>query len=312
VTATDAGPNTRTNVAPPRAESLRRAILDWGEISRRDLPWRQTRDPWAILVSEIMLAQTQVGRVIPKWHAFLDRWPTPSACADAPIAAVIGAWSGLGYNRRAVFLHRAAVAIASRHRGVVPADRSALEALPGVGAYTARAVLVFAFEQPAGVVETNTARVLARAVAGSRLTRSAVQDLADRMVPPDAAWAWNQALLDLGATVCSARRPSCGVCPLGRQRGDLCAWDREGGPDPAAGSAGTSRPQSTFAGSDREGRGRLLAHLAAGAGGAPLMPGAIAAVAGWPDQPARAARAVQTLVEDGLVVVGPDGALGLP
>jgi A/G-specific adenine glycosylase len=265
-------------------------------------------------VSEIMLAQTQVGRVIPKWQAFLDRWPTPAACAGAPIAAVIGVWSGLGYNRRAVFLHRAAIAIVHRHQGVVPADRTALEALPGVGAYTARAVLVFAFEQPAGVVETNTARVLARAVAGSRLNRSAVQDLADRMVPPDAAWAWawNQALLDLGATVCSARRPSCATCPLGRHRSGLCAWERDGGPDPAAGSAGTSRPQSTFAGSDREGRGRLLAHLAADGCGAPLAPDAIGAVAGWPDQPARVARAVQTLVEDGLVVVGPDGAVGLP
>ena len=309
---TAAGLNHRINVARPWAESLRRAILDWGETSRRDLPWRQTRDPWAILVSEIMLAQTQVGRVIPKWQAFLDRWPTPAACAGAPMAAVIGAWSGLGYNRRAVFLHRAAVVIVHRHQGEVPADRAALEALPGVGAYTARAVLVFAFEQPAGVVETNTARVLARAVAGRRLNRSAVQDLADQMVPPDAAWAWNQALLDLGATVCSARRPACDTCPLGRHRSGLCAWDRDGGPDPADGSAGTSRPQSTFAGSDREGRGRLLAHLAAGAGGAPLTPDAIAGAAGWPDEPARAARTVQTLVEDGLVVVGPDGALGLP
>ncbi len=291
--------------------------MEWGERARRDLPWRHTRDPWAILVSEVMLAQTQVSRVIPRWQEFLARWPTPKACAGAPIAEVIGGWNGLGYNRRAVFLHRAAVAIATRHGGVVPADRAALEALPGVGAYTARAILVFAFGHPVGVVETNTARVLARGVAGSRLTRSAVQDLADRMVPPAAGWAWNQAMLDLGATVCIARRPACGACPLGPRPGrpdrpGLCAWGRHGGSDPAAGSAGTSRPQSTFAGSDRQGRGRLLAHLAGEPGGAPLTPDAFAAVAGWPDQPARVGRAVHTLVEDGLAVLGPDGALSLP
>ena len=139
-------------------------------MARRDLPWRQTRDPWAILVSEVMLAQTQVGRVIPRWQEFMARWPTADACAAAPMAEVIGAWSGLGYNRRAVFLHRAAVAITTRHQGVIPADRAALVALPGVGPYTARAVLAFAFGQPVGMVETNAARVLARAVAGRRLT----------------------------------------------------------------------------------------------------------------------------------------------
>ncbi len=261
-----------------------------------------------------MLAQTQVGRVIPRWHEFLARWPTARACATAPIAEVIGAWSGLGYNRRAVFLHRAAFALATRHQGVVPSDRAALMELPGVGAYTARAVLVFAFGYPEGVVETNTARVLARAVAGARLTASAVQDLADRMVPPEGGWAWNQAMLDLGATVCTARRPGCATCPLGPRPGGpgLCAWARQGGPDPAAGSAGTSRPQSTFAGSDRQGRGRLLAYLADPARDGRLTPDVLAAAAGWPDQPARAARAARALVDDGLAVAGSDGTLCLP
>jgi A/G-specific adenine glycosylase len=311
------------NIAPKQVASLRQAIMEWGERSRRDLPWRHTRDPWAILVSEVMLAQTQVGRVIPRWQEFMARWPTASACAAAPVADVIGAWSGLGYNRRAVLLHRAAVAIATRHQGVVPADRAALLALPGVGAYTARAVLVFAFGQPEGVVETNTARVLARAVAGGTLTGSAAQHLADSMVPPNQSWAWNQTMLDLGATICTSRRPGCGTCPLGprpnhpdrpnhAQRRPLCAWLRRGGPDPAAGSAGTSRPQSTFAGSDRQGRGRLLAHLADPAGDGRLRPDALAVVAGWPDQPARAARAARSLVEDGLAVIGPDGGLSLP
>ena len=203
-----------------------------------------------------MLAQTQVVRVIPRWEEFMAAWPTAGACADAPIAEVIGAWGGLGYNRRAVFLHRTAVAITTRHRGVVPADRAALVALPGVGPYTARAVLAFAFGHPVGIVETNTARVLARAVAGRRLTGAAVQELADGMVPPGEGWAWNQSMLDLGALVCSTRRPACGTCPLGPASGRraACAWVRQGGADPASGSAGTSRPQSAFVGSDRQGR----------------------------------------------------------
>jgi A/G-specific adenine glycosylase len=283
-------------------------------MARRDLPWRQTRDPWAILVSEIMLAQTQVGRVIPRWQEFMARWPTADACSAAPMAEVIGAWSGLGYNRRAVFLHRAAVAITTRHQGVIPADRAALVALPGVGPYTARAVLAFAFGQPVGIVETNTARVLARAVAGRRLTASAVQELADGLVPPGEGWAWNQSLLDLGAMVCSTRRPACGVCPLGPASGHRapCAWVRRGGADPAAGSAGTSRPQSVFEGSDRQGRARILARLADAAGDGRLTPDAVPAAAGWPQQSERAAVAARSLVADGLAVVGPDGTLRLP
>jgi A/G-specific adenine glycosylase len=315
---------------------LQTALQEWGEVARRDLPWRRTRDPWAILVSEVMLAQTQVARVIPKWEGFLARWPNPARCAAAPVGEVIAAWNGLGYNRRAVFLHGAAVAIATTHQGVVPADRAALMALPGVGAYTARAVQAFAFDHPVGVVDTNAARVLARAVAGRRLDGRAVQELADRMVPAGpsgSGWAWNQAMLDLGAGVCTARRPACHSCPLGPGslgagprpggparsaapagpgRTGLCAWVRLGGPDPAAGSAGTSRPQSAFAGSDRQGRGRLLAHLASGDGTGRLAASAVAAAAGWPDQPARAALAARSLVEDGLAVTEPDGSLRLP
>jgi A/G-specific adenine glycosylase len=204
----------------------------------------------------------------------------------------------------------------SRHSGVIPGNRADLTALPGVGAYTARAVLAFAFDQPVGVVETNSARVLARAMAGRRLTGSAVQALADRMVPTGQAWAWNQAMLDLGATVCTARRPGCGGCPLGpgTARRGQCAWARAGcgGPDPAAGSAGTSRTQSAFAGSDRQGRGRLLARLTDRSGPGEVTATAIAAAAGWPGQPARAARAAQSLIDDGLAVAGPNGTLRLP
>jgi A/G-specific adenine glycosylase len=292
-------------------------VSRWGEAARRDLPWRATRQPWAILVSEFMLAQTQVTRVVPRWDAFLARWPTPTACAQAPLGEVIAAWNGLGYNRRAVFLHRAATAIVDRHEGVVPDDLSALLALSGVGPYTARAVLAFAFEHRVGVVDTNAARVLARAFAGRTLGHREAQAWADAAVPAGAGWAWNQAMLDLGAIRCTARRPACDGCPLGPGSSGppLCRWAAAGGPDPAAGSAGTSRPQSTFSGSDRQGRGRLLATLAAGPAG-PAAGGLSwhqwAAAAGWPDDPARAAAAAAGLVADGLAVVGEDGSLGLP
>ena len=194
----------------------------------RDLPWRATRDPWAVLVSETMLAQTQVARVIPKWEAFLARWPTPLACADAPTAEVIAAWAGLGYYRRARSLHEAAVVIVDRHGGSVPADLGSLMKLPGVGRYTARAVLAFAFEHRAGVVDTNVARVLARAVAGRPLPWAAAQELADRLVASESPWAWNQSVMDLGATLCTSRQPKCDSCPLGagRDAAILCAIGR--------------------------------------------------------------------------------------
>jgi A/G-specific adenine glycosylase len=289
------------------------ALLAWSDTALRDLPWRHTRDPWAVLVSEVMLAQTQVARVVPKWQAFVRRWPDPKACAQAPVAQVIAAWSGLGYNRRAVSLHRAATIITVRHDGCVPDDLAALTSLPGVGPYTGRAVLAFAFERPVGVVDTNAARVLARAATGRPLTLTEAQHEADHLVPPGRAWAWNQAMLDLGATLCRARHPACHRCPLGAgaPASSLCHWARRGGPDPASGSAGATRPQSTFAGSDRQGRGRLLATLTA-PGGRGITPDLLAPAAGWPNDPARAAAAARRLVEDGLAELRPDGSLGLP
>ncbi len=297
-------------------DPLQSAVLEWGRVARRDLPWRATRDPWAVLVSETMLAQTQVARVIPKWEAFLARWPTPLACADAPTAEVIAAWAGLGYYRRARSLHEAAVVIVDRHGGSVPADLGSLMKLPGVGRYTARAVLAFAFEHRAGVVDTNVARVLARAVAGRPLPWAAAQELADRLVASESPWAWNQSVMDLGATLCTSRQPKCDSCPLGagRDAAILCAWARDGGPDPALGSAGTSRPQSRFAGSDRQGRGRLLAAVVAAhtAERDGVPPESVAAAAGWPQDGPRAAAVAQRLVDDGLVTVAPDGTLRLP
>ncbi|HLI00206.1 MAG TPA: A/G-specific adenine glycosylase [Acidimicrobiales bacterium] len=252
-----------------------------------------------------MLQQTQVARVVGPWHAFLARFPDPPACAAAEVGEVVTAWSGLGYNRRAVHMHRAAVEVTVRHGGQVPDDLDALLALPGIGPYTARAVLAFAFERDVGVIDTNAARVLARAAAGRPLRPREAQALADACVPAGEGWAYNQGLLDLGAGVCTSRAPACDRCPLA----GVCAWRRSGpGPDPAVGSAGTGSRQSTFAGSHRQGRGRLVAALRAG----PLRPDEVAAAAGWPDDPSRAALALAGLVADGLAVVDPAGIVRLP
>ena len=174
-----------------------RPLLDWAGPARRDLPWRRTRDPWAVLVSEFMLQQTQVGRVMAPYATFLDRFPTPAACAAAPAADVIRLWAGLGYNRRALLLHRAAGAVMADHRGRLPDRLPELLRLPGVGPYTARAVLAFAFKRDVAVLDSNAQRVLSRA-----LGRAVQQADADRLVPSGQGWAWNQAVLDLGATVC--------------------------------------------------------------------------------------------------------------
>jgi A/G-specific adenine glycosylase len=277
-------------------------VLDWfAQEGRAELPWRSTRDPWAILVAEVMLQQTQVARVAPRWRGFLDRFPDPAACAAAAPAAVLRAWEGLGYNRRGLALHRCAVAVVDRHDGRMPLDLGALLALPGIGPYTARAVLVFAGERHHGVLDTNIARVLAR-VGGRPLRPREAQDLADALVPAEAPWAWNSALMDLGATVCTKRRPRCEACPLA----EVCAWRGEGD-DPAVGSAGVPGRQSRFAGSDRQGRGRLIDALRRG----PVAEADAPAVMGWPDDPARAERVLSGLVRDGLVVTSA-GALTLP
>jgi A/G-specific adenine glycosylase len=283
--------------------ALARSLLAWGGAARRDLPWRRTRDPWAILVSELMLQQTQVARVAERWPDFLEAFPTPSACAAAPAGDVVRRWSGLGYNRRALYLHRAAQAITADHGGQMPRGLGDLLALPGVGPYTARAVLAFAFEADVGVVDTNAARVLARAVAGRPLRAKEAQDLADQMVPAGRGWEWNQAVLDLGATVCVARAPGCERCPLL----DCCVWARRGhpDPDPSVGSAGTTARQSAFEGSDRQGRGRLVDALRGG----PVIlvdRSAVALACGWPEDPERAARVADGLVLDGLAVVSGD------
>ena len=279
-------------------------LLSWFASDGRDFPWRRTRDPWAVLVSEVMLQQTQASRVVPHYQAFLESFPSAEACAATSVAAVVRAWQGLGYNRRALSLHRAAAVVVDRHGGQVPADLGALLALPGVGQYTARAVLAFAFGHDVGVVDTNTARVLAR-TAGRGFGPSQAQHLADSLVPKGRGWAWNQAMLDLGASVCTARAPGCGGCPLLPH----CGW-RAGGfrePDPAGRPAGAGARHAVFAGSDRQGRGRLVSALCQG----PVPMAEVALVAGWPDDPDRARRAAAELVTDGLAVEA-GGLLVLP
>ena len=272
------------------------ALLTWWASAARELPWRTTRDPWTVLVSELMLQQTQVARVVPKFHAFVGRFPTLPSCAAAPLSDVVRLWAGLGYNRRAVNLHTAARACVEHHGGALPDDLDTLLALPGIGPYTARAVLAFAFGRDVGVRDVNARRVLARAFAADD------QRTADAVVPIGTGWSWNQAMLDLGATVCTRNDPNCDACPLA----SACRWHNAGrvAPDPAP----PPGRQSRFAGSDRQGRGRLVDALRHGA----VQSEDLARVMGWPDDPERAARLAATLVADHLARRSTDGTYHLP
>jgi A/G-specific adenine glycosylase len=278
----------------------------WFGTDARDLPWRAPDYPaWGILVSEIMLQQTQVVRVIPRLAAWLERWPTPSALAAEPPGEAVRAWDRLGYPRRALRLHAAATAIAQRHGDVVPHDVETLLALPGVGEYTARAVAAFAYGVRVPVVDTNVRRVLARAVlgqgeAGPPSTR---RDLAlmESVLPMDAAAAriTNAAVMELGAVVCLPRAPRCDACPIAAQ----CAWRLAGYP-PYLGPRGARQPR--FEGSDREARGRVMAELRASE--VPVTEAELAVV--LPDADARE-RILAGLLADGLAVRA-DGGLALP
>jgi len=265
--------------------------MDWGAEHRRDLPWRSRRDPWAVLVSEVMLQQTQVDRVVPAYRAFLAAFPTVGDCARARPAEVLRLWSGLGYNRRGLNLHRAARAVVTEHGGSFPPGDADLRSLPGVGPYTARAVRAFAFGADVAAVDTNVVRVLSRCVAGAPLTVATAQTMGDRLVPAGASWEFNQTMFDLGATVCTPR-PGCAGCPLRRQ----CRWHAGGltDPDPWRASP-VARRQAAFAGSDRQGRGRLLAALVEG----PVTRARLAAACGWPGDEERADRISRSLVDEG-------------
>ncbi|MEI8392015.1 MAG: A/G-specific adenine glycosylase [Actinomycetes bacterium] len=268
---------------------LHESIFSWITPRLRQLPWRDTRDPWHVLVSEVMLQQTGVNRVLPKWQMFVDAFATPADCAGAPLGDVLRLWQGLGYPRRARNLQAAARGIVEQHDGLTPSTLDELLALPGIGPYTARAVLAFAFESDVAVVDTNIARVLAR-FHGRKLKLREAQQLADDWIPAGESWLWNQALMDLGATVCKPQ-PLCEGCPLL----DRCSW-RGIGDDPSVGSAGVSVAQARFEGSDRQARGRLIKQL-----GECAVP--IHAVAEIMDRPlATAERLVVNLVDEGLVI----------
>ena len=278
------------------------AVLAWYGAHARDLPWRRTSDPWAVLVSEVMLQQTPVARVLPAYDAWLARWPAPADLAkDAPGEAV-RLWGRLGYPRRALRLHDAAVAITRRHGGRVPDTLEELLALPGVGAYTARAVASFAFGQRHPVVDTNVRRVVARAVSGQAEAGppSTTRDLAAvQALLPDDAPTFGVALMELGALVCTARTPRCPDCPIAA----TCAWRLAGYPA----YDGPRAPRQAFEGTDRQARGALLAVVRDAT--APVTVQALKDA--WPLDVQRA-RALDGLVADGLVEPTPDGRFALP
>ena len=277
-------------------------IADWFAAGHRPLPWRAEGFPaWGVLVSEFMLQQTPVARVIPRLEEWLARWPTPADLAAVPPGDAVRAWDRLGYPRRALNLHAASVAITERNGGVVPSDVDELLALPGVGPYTARAVAAFAYGVRVPVVDVNVRRVLARAVRGvgepgpARVTEELA--LMESLLPedPHRARLTNAGTMELGQTVCTARAPDCAVCPIA----DACAWRAAGYPTYTGPSAPKQKP---YAGSDREVRGRILRELRASE--LPVPAARVDEL--WPDEVQRA-RALAGLLADGLVVVEGDG-----
>ncbi len=293
--------------AGPRAvPTFADAVLGWYAAHARDLPWRHPdAGPWAVLVSEIMLQQTPVNRVLPAWWAWLDRWPAPSALAAEPAGEAVRMWGRLGYPRRALRLHQAAVAITEKYHGSVPDDLEDLLRLPGVGTYTARAVAAFAFRQRHAVIDVNVRRLVGRAVEGRDDQRSAVSrrdlELVESLLPPDAETAAraSAAFMELGALICVARTPRCAACPLRPE----CAWQRAGSPA----ATGPARRAQSYAGTDRQVRGKLLAVLRESP--TPVPQDALDAV--W-DEPVQRGRALRGLLDDGLAVTVAPGVYALP
>jgi len=289
---------TEIDIAVDR-EALNRGLCQWASATLRDLPWRSTRDPWLVLVSEVMLQQTQVNRVTPKYNEFLRRWPSPEALTESTLSDLLKLWQGLGYPRRARNLFDSAHRIVQLHDGEVPNALEDLLALPGVGPYTARAVLVFAFELPFGVLDTNVGRLLARWT-GRSLGPKEGQDIADELVDPDRPWLWNQGLFDLAALQCVKRNPQCGECPVN----EWCSW-RGVGDDPASGSAGVSTGQTPFQGSDRQARGRMLKALTKG----PVPAAQAAEIMELEGDIVRATRLINDLRKESLITVQDEALL---
>lgn len=289
-------------VSSHQAGRLHELVVDWFDAHHRDLPWRSEPTAWRVMVSELMLQQTPVARVLPVFEAWLRRWPTPGDLAAEPVGEAVRAWGRLGYPRRAQRLHAAAVDIVEQHGGEVPDTYDALIALPGIGDYTAAAIASFAFERRHVVLDTNVRRVLARVVEGRQFPHTSVtaaeRRLATSLLPaPDAhppAHRWAAATMELGALVCTARSPQCGACPVR----DDCAWRAAGYPE----HDGPARRGQAWAGTDRQCRGRLMAVLRDHEG--PVDKTQLDAA--W-DDAAQRERCLDSLLDDGLISLEPDG-----
>jgi A/G-specific adenine glycosylase len=284
-------------------DDLHPPVLDWYAEHARDLPWRGAgATPWAVMVSEFMLQQTPVSRVLPVFESWMATWPTPADLAAVPSGEAVRAWGRLGYPRRALRLHAAATAIVERYDGEVPPGYDDLIALPGIGDYTASAIASFAFGGAHAVLDTNVRRVFARAVSGVEFPPASVtraeRVLAESLVPEEQPATWAVAVMELGALVCTATSPRCGACPIS----DRCAWALAGHPA----YAGPPRRGQAWAGTDRQVRGRIMAVLrdAEGSVARSRLDGV------WSDAVQRE-RALQSLLDDGLVVED-DGRYALP
>jgi A/G-specific adenine glycosylase len=280
-------------------------VLGWYERERRVLPWREDGvSSWGVLVSEVMLQQTPVGRVLPVYREWMERWPAARDLARVSAGEAVRGWGRLGYPRRALRLHETARILTEKYDGEVPDRIEELRRLPGVGGYTAAAVASFAFGQRHAVLDTNVRRVFARLVGGREFPGRSVSvaeiRLAESLLPvePAVAARWSVAVMELGALVCTAARPLCEQCPLAGS----CSWLLADRPQEAVRPTGQK-----YEGTDRQCRGALLAVLRDAAG--PVPAGELSAA--WPE-PVRRARALDTLVADGLVEVHPDGSFSLP
>ena len=327
----------KTETALAETEPIRLRLFDWWSRYARDLPWRFGRTtPWGVLVSEVMSQQTQMSRVVPYWTAWMRVWPDAASLAAAPKAEVITAWGRLGYPRRALRLQECARQVAGQYADRLPRDYDQLVALPGIGDYTASAVMSFAYGERIAVIDTNIRRVLSRVFLGRESKGGAAsreeRQLAWQVLPEDedsevsdhhvngddslgtadpqirsAAWReppsarWNQAVMELGATVCVARKPACDICPLAGH----CRFLKAG--LPGLGS-GRTRPRQRFAGTDRQIRGSILQALRQ-ASGAPVFRKDLKPLC---DDEIRLDRCIASLDEDGLLEIGQDGSLSLP
>jgi A/G-specific adenine glycosylase len=261
-------------MAKTKIETVQEALLEWFRANGRNLPWRETRVPYRILVSEVMLQQTQVDRVIPYYVAFLERFPTVEALAAAPTADVITAWAGLGYNRRAVNLQRTARYVVEKLGGRFPENLDDLKRLPGVGPYTAGAIAAFAFEQEVAFLDTNMRRVVHRIFFGVDLPKATASEAillesAAALVPPGEGWSWNQALIEFGAIQCTRRRPACVFCPVQRV---CCAYPQLQTAIATLPAGMRLKNEADYAGSNRFYRGRVVAALCDRGGGEAASP----------------------------------------